>query len=336
VPPEPARAGTTVTGRVLQPRFPSDVTVRAGEGCRLSEDGQAVLAAIPGNPYFQGAMVCVRRELVIDGGVSLSTGHVKFDGDLRILGHVQMRMAVEATGNVVVSGTVEGARITAGGHIEVQGGVRANALLESVGNVTVRFAEHAKVRCTGQLTVIQDLLHSESEVRGELHVNGAVIGGEVKLVEHGAVRAAGNKLATPTSVHVCVASVTAEEAETAKLIDAERQKVQATLQSISPKLRRVQQALASGRAVNEAEREALRKLLEFATMLNERDAALLKRRGELGAPRPARPPRFDVARGYFPGVQIQLGSARYRVAQPGASARFELVDDAVRLTSIIG
>ncbi|MBS7526587.1 DUF342 domain-containing protein [Fusibacter paucivorans] len=99
--------GMTVKGN----RVPS----RAGRDVKLKYDPVTVIeryevdrfvlrAKINGAVHVKNDKIAVENHLIIHGDVDYETGNIYFDGDVTILGTVQDKFTVEATGKIVVKG----------------------------------------------------------------------------------------------------------------------------------------------------------------------------------------------------------------------------------------
>lgn len=111
--PIPGKPGRDVFGREIMPRVPKDVQLRSGPGTELSEDGNAVVAAIDGRPVLAGKTVKVIPSFLHRGDVDTSSGHLRFAGDLQITGQVKDGLKVYAGGKLQVLGVISGAEIQA-------------------------------------------------------------------------------------------------------------------------------------------------------------------------------------------------------------------------------
>ena len=122
-PAAPGSPGVGVDGQPVPPLEPRRLTLRAGFGARLSEDGHSVVATVSGRPaieeYGDVRVIRVDPVLVHEGDVDLNSGNIRFKGNVKILGNVQDGMTVQASGTVEILGLVCGARIYAGGSVLV-------------------------------------------------------------------------------------------------------------------------------------------------------------------------------------------------------------------------
>ncbi len=84
--------------------------------------------------------------LTIHGDVGASTGEVRHDGDILVLGSVRAGLRVEAAGCVSISRDVRGAEILAGGDVIIHGiATGPDLTIDAVGSVTVRHLADARV-----------------------------------------------------------------------------------------------------------------------------------------------------------------------------------------------
>lgn len=328
-PPVMPQAGVTVLGHTVQPDFPKDRLLLAGPGAEVTPDGLAVVALVPGNPCLQGDRVLVRQELVIPGDVDLSTGNIRFEGDLVIWGDVQPQMEVQATGSVTISGNVDGARVEAGAEILVAGGVRRRAVLVAASDVHAQILENSQVRTKGMLRVRGDLVQADVEAYESLSVGGHLVGGVAKAGVTAETRVAGSRTGTPTSVAVVPPPFSGP---TLAEVERELERVHQGLLQLTGKIRKAQGLLTEGR-LPKAEVEALRKELELASLLNKRLEMLTAQRSELAAiaRRVAVPPRFAVHETLYAEVALQLGQSVLRTAHEMPGCVLVEEDGAIRV-----
>jgi uncharacterized protein (DUF342 family) len=125
-PPVPGVCGITVTGETIPPDPVYEDVLRAKDGVRISDNGREAIATIAGRPLIEGHDVThlrVTRLMTHSGDVNMTSGNLRFWGDLLILGNVAEGMQVSALGDVTVKGNVTGAVIRAGSRVICQGSV---------------------------------------------------------------------------------------------------------------------------------------------------------------------------------------------------------------------
>ncbi|HOV42361.1 MAG TPA: FapA family protein, partial [Syntrophothermus lipocalidus] len=145
--PVQGQPGMTVTGKEIPCGVAKPVQFNVGQGVRQVDD--RLIATISGRPKVTGSLVEVLPQLVIEGDVDLSTGNIKFSGDVFIQGGVAPGMTVRAEGMVMISGIVEKACVIAG-----DGVISLNSVLNSRVRAGGESAELGKV-----LPLAKQILH---------------------------------------------------------------------------------------------------------------------------------------------------------------------------------
>ena len=183
-PATPGVPGQTVTGRELPAVAGHDSVFAVKlDGAELSRDDPNLLvASVSGQPVLVSCGVMVEPILRVKE-VNMATGNIHFDGTVHVSGEVVQGMKVQASGDIVVDGMVDGGQLEAGGNIEVAGGVIAHARLQAGGSITARFAQGVQIRA-GTLIAIGDMvvdceLHSQNQIiiGGNSPVHGRLVGG---------------------------------------------------------------------------------------------------------------------------------------------------------------
>ena len=147
VPPVPGVDGHTVLGQPIAHRPVRDEPFSQGlAGAQISpQDPDLLIAATAGLPVRVPCGVQVEAVLRV-AEVNLGTGNIYFDGTVQVEGDVIHDMKVEASGDILVGGTVEGASLKAGGNATIKGGVIAGANVQAAGTISARFAQGATLR----------------------------------------------------------------------------------------------------------------------------------------------------------------------------------------------
>ncbi|MFL7047695.1 DUF342 domain-containing protein, partial [Vibrio cyclitrophicus] len=97
-------AGFTVQGRVIPPLPGQDSLIKPGKGTYISpDDPNLLLASYPGLPIIKDRTIEVDDALCVSN-VDVSTGHVKFKGNVFVSGNIEPGMIVKATGSITVGG----------------------------------------------------------------------------------------------------------------------------------------------------------------------------------------------------------------------------------------
>ena len=124
--------GTTVTGNPIKVKPPKDYVIHTGKTTRLDSSGLTVKAAANGYPIVEerGKTLTtkVSSGFTHEKNVDLSTGNLRFQGDINIKGNISEGMAVMAGGNIEINGDINSAAVQSGGHITAYSSVIASTL----------------------------------------------------------------------------------------------------------------------------------------------------------------------------------------------------------------
>lgn len=233
-PPVPGCDGRDVFGRVVPAPKAQRLRVRIGRGVtvigphtnREAADPQALEAAArvleehgldpaagdaevfvavqAGRPVVSRdprgiVRVEVRPVLEVPGDVDLSTGHIRFQGDVTIRGSVADDMIVEAGGDVVIRGNVDRAFIKAGKNVEIRGGT-AQSRIEAGEMARLAFINQSQVTA-GRLVEVGSRGAYLSTIRAPIVVaRGPLIGGSVEVVKRLEAAEAGSVMGARTTL----------------------------------------------------------------------------------------------------------------------------------------
>lgn len=222
--------GRNIRAEVLEPirgkpgQFATDLP-----GAAVAEgDANLLCASLKGLPVrlSDGVMV---EQVVHFSGASIASGNITFDGTVYIDGDVLNGMKVQATGDIIVSGTVEGGQLDAGGSIKVLGGVIAKASLKAGDSVSVRFIENSQIDAGVGIAIDNMALQSDLQAGNQIVVGiespkrGRLVGGSARAMMLIKTPLLGDPASAVTHVLVGVNPVLeAESQELARLLDKQR------------------------------------------------------------------------------------------------------------------
>lgn len=133
--------GITVTGEEINLVPPRDIVIKADRTARLCSDGTELLAVASGYPVVEKKgdtyEFRVKKNYVHQGGVDLSSGNIRFQGELDIKGAVTEGMVVQGGRNVLIGGDITGASVHAGGNIEARHNIINSSLRAGTVNSTL-------------------------------------------------------------------------------------------------------------------------------------------------------------------------------------------------------
>ena len=185
--------GTCVTGEVFEAKPGRDKKLPAGANTVANETGTALMAGIDGCISIIDDKINVFDTYVVEGDVQYETGNINHNGIVIVKGDVRYGFAVDATGDIVIHGTVESAVISAGGSLVVQGGcVGEENVVETGGNVAVKFIDggtfnirgdlkttyiiNSTIKCSGSIEMIGNGIIRNSHVVAQTDINAKSIG----------------------------------------------------------------------------------------------------------------------------------------------------------------
>lgn len=203
--PTEGEPGRTVLDQEVPAKSGKAVPLPKGRNTEVSEDGDALLASIPGHVEFSGRNFQVKPVLDIDGDVDFSTGNIKFVGDVNIKGDVISGFAVNAMGNVYVGGVVEaGGTVESGGDLTVAKGILGD------GSTVIRAARCIFAKYIENATIyVRENLQTDCIVNGQIYCDGeiqvcsgrgSIMGGRVWAGKRVSASAIGAKSEVKTSV----------------------------------------------------------------------------------------------------------------------------------------
>ncbi|WP_409340950.1 DUF342 domain-containing protein [Paenibacillus sp. MBLB4367] len=210
VPPSPGTPGRGVTGEILLPREGKEARFKLGKNVVVSAEGLHMYAAI------DGMIVKTDRDKInvfpvfeVNGDVDYNIGNIDFVGTVVIRGNVLPGFKVKASGDIRVTGGVEGADMEAGGSIEISAGIlgQNKGLIKAGVNVKSSFIQDGNVEAAEHILVSQSIMHSNVRAGNSvvcLGAKGLIVGGIIQAGDKVTARTIGNSMSTNTFVEVGV------------------------------------------------------------------------------------------------------------------------------------
>jgi len=317
----PGQAGMGVDGKPVPPPGGDESKAKVGEGVVSGEtkEGRTVLTAeIDGilRQLPDGELV-VLEELEIDGDVDMDTGNLDVNGSLVIHGSVRAGFRVTARRHLTVDTTIEGARVEAGGSVDVGRGILGGSEGEVIagGSVRFTFGQNATIRCRGDVVLESDT-RSRIEAGGKIVAReggGHLIGGFYWAGKGVTVRELGSPQGVPTVV------VVGSDPALIRELSRVRKELANLRARTNRGPERADLALDPERAKDV--RAAMRVRLE----LGEAEAQLERREAELVAALQLDDlPNVRVDGNVYPGVEIRILDAHLFIDQPGPGGLYRL------------
>lgn len=158
--------GTDVYGKSIPVAQAKDCFLASGPGTKKSVDGLSIYAKIWGRPAITSDnRISVSPELEIGGDVGLETGHIRFEGFVKVNGSIQEGFRVHA--KKLLAREIFRGEVEIEGDILVEGGI-IGARVSAKGNIQARFIHSSQVSAVGDINVDKEIIDSKIETGGNL------------------------------------------------------------------------------------------------------------------------------------------------------------------------
>lgn len=143
-PPIPGQIGYTVQNEPVPAKQTLPIVLKAGSGVVVIDD--KVVSTESGRPRIEQrgklVKVSIMPKLTHMGNVDLSSGNIRFMGDVEIYGEVDERMEVEAEGDITVHKSVNFSTLTASGAVTTFGNIIGSEVSAGKNNMLVAEIGH--------------------------------------------------------------------------------------------------------------------------------------------------------------------------------------------------
>lgn len=161
IPGKVGQDGKDVFGKEMKHKAGKTQKLKAADGCTL-KDENTVVALKEGKPCIKNNVFYVYEIHEVLQNVDLSTGNIKFIGDVIIHGTVKEGMKVEAGNSIRIDNNVEQAEVMGKGNIEIKGNVIASTVV--AGGEDVHILRHLEI-ITTLMSLIKELINTVEEVK---------------------------------------------------------------------------------------------------------------------------------------------------------------------------
>lgn len=235
IPAIPGSDGVTVTGKLLKPPPPKDISLPRGKNTVVLDDGLTLMADTSGHVEIRSGRICVFPVYVVPGDVDFSTGNIDFIGSVKVMGSVRNGFSVKAEGNVEIMGRLEGGFINTGGNIVVKEGIvgQGKGNIKAGGSVYARFLENAQVEARKDVLVGDSIMHSTVRAGGKIVVNGKkgkIVGGLCFAGREIEAKVVGSIMEVATELEIGICS---QELNNLKLLSEKENEIKEQLQKIN-------------------------------------------------------------------------------------------------------
>ncbi|MFC4307396.1 DUF342 domain-containing protein [Cohnella boryungensis] len=210
VPAEPGAPGKSVTGDEIAPRDGKDVHFKIGKNVVVNPEKVAMYAAIDGLvTKTDKDKLNVFPVYEVNGDVDYNIGNIDFVGTVVIRGNILTGFRVKASGDIRVTGGIEGAEVESDGSVEISGGIIGSnkGFVKAGCNVRCSFIQEGNVIAGEDVLVTQSIMHSNVRAGKSVKCAGAkglIVGGTIQAGDRVTARMIGNSMSTATVIEVGV------------------------------------------------------------------------------------------------------------------------------------
>lgn len=219
------KPGTDVMGRPIKPRTVSVKFLRQAKHTHLTPDGLQMISDVNGHAMLVDGQIFVSDTYLVPANVDPTTGDITYNGNVEVTGNVNTGYKVEATGDIIVDGVVEGAELVAGGQIILKRGIQGmgRGVLKAGTNIVSKFLESCDATAGGFIQT-ESIMHSNVSAGAEIIVKGRkgfITGGSVRSGKYIDAKTVGSVMGTNTVLEVGINMSLAEEAKSLEKEKAE-------------------------------------------------------------------------------------------------------------------
>ncbi len=206
-PPTPGTPGIDVFGEPIPCINGVDIPFPTIPNTQTSPDGLSLVSAVDGCLYKENEKIIIVPTLDIQKNVDFTTGNVHASVAVTVQKDVLSDFIIESPKDIIVKGTVEGAKIKSGNSAFLEGGIQGkeSALIKANKNVNARFINYAKrVECNGTVTVQGPIIHSEircNRLYGEGR-EAEILGGVIDAGDDVCVEQIGSEIGVKTYIRL--------------------------------------------------------------------------------------------------------------------------------------
>jgi uncharacterized protein (DUF342 family) len=210
MPPTPGVPGKAVTGEAITGKDGKEAMFKIGKNVVVNPEKTAMYSAIDGLvTKTEKEKLNVFPVYEVNGDVDYNVGNIDFVGTVVIRGNILTGFRVKASGDIRVTGGIEGADVESEGSIEISGGIIGSnkGYVRAGRNIRCSFIQEGNAYAGEEITVNQSIMHSNVRAGRNVLCNGAkglIVGGQVQAGERVIARTIGNSMSTATAIEVGV------------------------------------------------------------------------------------------------------------------------------------
>ena len=316
----PAEPGMDIHGNTVPARNHTGRPLSFGTGATLSEDGQKVLATVRGYPKLTlSGVITVHEEFTTKADVGYETGHVNFDGNIRVKGCIKAGFKVK--GAAVTAVELDGGEVIADGDLTIAHGING-AKVYARGNVYAEFINDSRIVCMGDVFVKKEIVDAEIECSGACSViNGRLISSKVSAKMGVMARSIGTPTALASTLTVGHDAFLVQELEKNRLETQNVQKIiqthQKLMETIKQQMDKLQAQITHLAHTQDQAQQELQKIqARLPEITNKQEEQKLRAQSDTLAKRAAAAEKkIQVCFDQSEDMEEQMGTADLDIAQ---------------------
>lgn len=199
--------GRDIYGNIIPPVDGKTPAMPKSVNTYLSDDSMQMYAAKNGRVVLRGKEILVDDKIVVPN-IDNESGNIIFAGDIHVKGDVLSNFTIEAEGNIIVEGIIEGATVIAGGNVEFKRGINGSGkgYVKCGGSFRASFVESSEI-VAGEDIIADSVINSTLMAGNKIVVEGKkglLVGGEAKARNSIYAENAGNDFFVRTLLEVGV------------------------------------------------------------------------------------------------------------------------------------
>ncbi|MGI6586826.1 MAG: DUF342 domain-containing protein [Lutisporaceae bacterium] len=326
--------GKNTAGEPVSGKDGKKLALPRGKNVIVSEDGLEATAAVDGEVKIIDGKVNVFSVYEVKHNVDNSTGNIRFNGKVVVMGNVLTGFLIEAEGDVEVYGVVEGAQIKSKGNIILHRGIQGmnRGELYCEGDLIAKFIENSKIDVRGNIQS-DAIMHSQVTCGKKLEAagrKGLLVGGTFKVGEEINAKVIGSPMATVTELEVGISPTMRKKYD----------EIKNELKQINNNLDKTAKAvelltkMSRNMELPADKKELLSKSVQLKLQLQKRQEQIMKEQNELeGYFEELSKGKIKVYDVIYPGSRIIIGSSTMHIKDSMKFVSFCRIDAEIKMLS---
>ncbi|MCB1193285.1 MAG: DUF342 domain-containing protein [Leptospiraceae bacterium] len=233
---------------------------------------------------YNGDILMVSPELVIDSNVGLATGNIGFEGAINVKGTIEEGSKVISKGNLYVGENIETTDVFVGGDLNVKGGIKpkGKGTIKVAGSLRAKFIENVVIEVDGDIIVESAILNSTVYCLGSVVFSGqtsSVINSTITVFKGFSVYNLGSNAMVPLTIDM---GVHFKNERLFNELHGRIKKSEKELSTIIPKIEQIISYMKSYKGkLNEEKRKKFKEIYEIYQKKNQNHQSMTKKYEEL-------------------------------------------------------